>query len=283
MTNTAALQPRLDRLRAERPELAPVLALIDVVREASADEVWADAASVTRLAPERQADEPILTGVTIPVPAAAAGALLRRLLTAAGLEAASPDGARREIADPLAVLAAVLAGDEAALERLAAANGIEPTAFAAVAAYAVLPLLRAEQRRWAAPATPGWDRGWCPVCGRWPLLAERRGLERARRLRCGGCGADWAFPEFRCVFCGETDHAALGALVPEGGGEAQKVDTCDTCRGALRSLATLRAWDADGVLMADAATGELDYAAAERGYAPPDQPAARLNARVVAP
>ena len=36
-----------------------------------------------------------------------------------------------------------------------------------------------------------WSEGYCPLCGAWPALAEVRGIERSRYLRCGRCGAEW--------------------------------------------------------------------------------------------
>src|SRR5438552_1345771 len=62
-------------------------------------------------------------------------------------------------------------------------------------------LLRACGRQLQTHIPSGWSRGYCPVCGAWPVLAELRGLERTRCLRCGRCGVDWQRPWLACVYC----------------------------------------------------------------------------------
>ena len=121
----------------------------------------------------------------------------------------------------------------------------------------------------AAMADPAWDSGCCPVCGAWAVIGEMRGLERARRLRCGRCGGDWAYPAMRCFACGERDHRLLGALVPEGEGESRRAETCERCAGFVKSIATLRGWAGDEIVLADLASLELDVAAIEAGYGRP--------------
>jgi FdhE protein len=120
-----------------------------------------------------------------------------------------------------------------------------------------------------------------PVCGGWPTVAESRGLERARRLRCGRCGGDWAYPALRCPFCANDDHERLGSLVPEGQAEARRVETCSVCQGYVKQVATLRAWAGDEVALADLASVDLDLAALEHGFARPETAAWSLAVRVV--
>src|SRR3989454_9359488 len=69
----------------------------------------------------------------------------------------------------------------------------------------------------------GWAYGDCPVCGGWPALAEIRGLDGSRHLRCGGCGGDWRTEWLLCPFCGERDHGNLGSLVSPESLERQKI------------------------------------------------------------
>ena len=109
-----------------------------------------------------------------------------------------------------------------------------------------------------------------PLCGGWPHLAEQRGLERTRRLRCARCGGDWAQPGVRCPYCGVVGHEARAALVSEQDGEARKVETCSACRGYLKSVSTLRAWAGDEVALIDLATVDLDLVALEREFERPE-------------
>ena len=81
-------------------------------------------------------------------------------------------------------------------------------------------------------ALPPGPEGYCPICGGWPALAEARGLDSQRRLRCRRCGGDWRTEAMRCPFCGERGHAHLGSLV------SGRIRTRDGRR--LRAMPTLR-------------------------------------------
>jgi FdhE protein len=273
---SAAARQRIEAIWAAQPEAAPLLALLATAVEAIGDPIWDDMAGAAVLAPELAAGRPVLAGAVVPVERAAVVGLVRDLMRRAA--ESEPDlamlGAAAETRDldGRALLAAILNGDDAAIERLAAALDVAPEALATVGGVAAMPPLQALRRRFGALTPPDWDAGTCPVCGAWTALAERRGLERERRLRCGRCGADWPAPPLRCAFCGETAHDALGVLAPEGASEASQVETCDRCHGALKSLATLRAWAPDEVALADLASVELDLAALERGYSRPEPP-----------
>jgi FdhE protein len=111
-----------------------------------------------------------------------------------------------------------------------------------------------------------WERGYCPVCGGWPLLGEFRGLEQTRFLRCGWCATEWEFPRLLCPFCGTRDHQLLGYFHPEGEELKWRATTCDSCRGYVKMLMTLSALSMPRLLVADIATLHLDLAAAERNY-----------------
>lgn len=133
-----------------------------------------------------------------------------------------------------------------------------------------LPLLQAAGRR-ASPilAELAWDAGWCPTCGALPLLAESRGLDRERWLRCGRCATGWRFDQMRCAFCGTREHRELGYLAAAGQAEARRALTCEACGGYLKAVATVAAPSGAELALADLATVELDVAAVERGFARP--------------
>jgi FdhE protein len=128
-------------------------------------------------------------------------------------------------------------------------------------------------------ATTTWPHGYCPVCGAWAALAELRGLERARMLRCLRCGADWQAQWLACVFCGESDHRKLGSLSPEQGAETRRVDKCESCKAYLKTATTLSATPTWAVLLDDAETVDLDLAALDHGYHRP--PGHGCNANVI--
>jgi FdhE protein len=146
---------------------------------------------------------------------------------------------------------------------------------------AAVPLLQACARALQSEVPLAWWEGYCPVCGAWPALAELRGLERKRWLRCGRCSAGWELPLLRCPFCGEMHHDNLGYLAPEESQQTRRVEVCKTCSGYLKAEATVRALAPWAVLLDDLATLPLDVAALERGYARPTRPGYALEARMV--
>jgi FdhE protein len=181
------------------------------------------------------------------------------------VEAALRAGRPRVDADVLA--RAATAGDWD--EVLAAAPQLDVDEYALVAAldYAVRPTLRAAAARVTALiADARWERGACPACGAPPLLAELRGKDEGRVLRCGRCASAWSFPRVGCVACGERDHRRLGALHEEGEEDYRRAEYCEQCRRYLKTVAVLDPLTPDGVIEEDLATAALDLAAVERGY-----------------
>jgi FdhE protein len=248
---------RLERLAREQPEARPWLGPLGRALAEAARPEWE--AAVPSPTDSPGAGMPLLAGAVLrPDPAAA-----RRWLTEAlGAVSTAPD--------PFELLEAAIVQDGGRLQRMAGEAGVEPGVFRALADLAALPLLLACGRRWASRVAPGWAEGYCPVCGAWPVLAEARGVERSRRLRCGRCGGDWATEWLRCPYCGMRDHARLGALVPESGGERRRVETCGVCRGYLKTLTTLTGAPAGDVLLEDLASVDLDLAALGEGYRRPE-------------
>lgn len=277
---------RLDALGREHPEWRSWLALLEQALLEVRDPSWGLAAPEPGAG--RAAAAPLLAGAVVVVDPSPAGRWLRRLLETAargeGAGAASlAAAARADRLDPLAVLEAAVCQDEARLASLAAALGAEPGALQAAAHLAAMPLVQACGRHLAARIPHAWPRGYCPVCGAWPTLAELCGLENARRLRCARCGSEWGIAWLRCPYCGETGHEQLGSLVPERQGESRKVDVCAACRGYIKTVTTLRPAPPYGVALEDLATVDLDVAARARGYTRPERPAFPLGARLVEP
>jgi len=174
--------------------------------------------------------------------------------------------------DPVGLVEAAIRQDDARIG--------ESSKLRVVAQIAAVPLLVAAAQAIGGAISAAWWEGYCPVCGAWPTLAEFRGLERKRWLRCGRCATAWELPWLRCAFCGETDHEHLGYLAPEEGETSRKVEVCDTCKGYLKAEPTVSAlpWC---VVLDDAATVVLDVAALDRGYHRPERPGFGLDVRIV--
>src|SRR5205807_9292173 len=116
--------------------------------------------------------------------------------------------------DGLALLAAAVCQDDARSDALAAAAGADAQAVRVVGQMAAVPLLQACARGLASQIPASWWEGYCPVCGAWPVVAEYRGLERKRQLRCGRCGTGWAVPVLRVGFWAGVGLGYVGYWPP---------------------------------------------------------------------
>lgn len=276
---------QLESIARSQPETATWLALYRVALDAGENPAWDIAAAATTLHPAPAEPGPLLTGATVPIPPGLVADLFDRLFRAVAGNDRSTGAFRDAVAeiDLTDLLQAAINQDGGRVYELATGAGVDTAALAAIAQLATLPPLQALRRRFAATVPSPWDHGFCPVCGAWPVLAEVRGLERARRLRCGRCGGDWGMMALRCPFCLTHDHRQIGSLIPADGGEARRVETCDHCHGYIKTVTTLRGWAGDEVGLADLSSIDLDLAALERDYARPDAPALDLAIRLVRP
>lgn len=271
---TSTLASRLGALAERDAEVAPLARLQAIALESLEREpAWRRAAESPALT-TLPVDRPLLDGATISVDPAAARALLRRI--------AEVDGATLDGVDPLGIISASIAERDDALERIADDAGVDPARLAALAQVLAWPLLLAIGER-ARPLTGAlvWTRGHCPVCAAWPLLAELRGLDRERILRCGRCATAWGSRHALCAFCGNDDHRTLTYLAAEDERESRRAQVCARCRGYLKAVATLRPFDAEALWLADIDSLHLDVAAAGAGYVRPREPAAVLDVRIV--
>ena len=272
--------PTLDALATSHPEWRPWLRLYAEARAALNDPTWA---SVIRYPSTETGAAPLLTDATIAVDARRAGRFLRSLLDALVEDRRAARSNRARITDDeaLALLAAAVAEDTTRIVTLAGALDTEPGALGVVATFAAMPVLHACRRSLADQLPGTWAHGYCPLCGAWPTLAEARGVERTRRFRCARCGVEWYSEWLRCPYCQNADHARLAALVGADAGQGRRVDTCEMCRGYVKTLAVLRATPPEQIALVDLASVELDIAALEKGYGRPSAPARVRPARVV--
>ncbi len=226
---------------------------------------------------------PLIHGRTIEVDAAELQRLIGRLLKKASeLEGSgSLRGYRPTKEATVQLIAAAVRQDRDAIAVIAAAEGLDTGALVSVSHLAALPLLRASGRELQDRIPEYWPYGYCPICAAWPILAERRGLDRSRRLRCGRCASEWEMEWLLCAYCGERDHQKLGSLVQEDAGDTLKVETCVSCHGYLKSLATLQAIPPFELLLRDLETLELDLVALDRGYGRPEGSGVAVEVEIV--
>jgi hypothetical protein len=137
---------------------------------------------------------------------------------------------------------------------------LDATQVASVLRLTMLPELAAVSQRVCAQLTDGaWPHGLCPVCGSGPALAESRGLEQRRHLRCDRCAADWPWQHFLCPFCGNSDHRSLRYAFVEGEQDRFRLAICDQCDGRLTIIATLAPFSTPGLLVAELAAIHLEF------------------------
>lgn len=274
MTGLGAPTP--DALARACPEAAPWLRVLGRAREAARRGTSRAQATLDEA---RAPDAPVLAGAVIEVDGSALARLAAALGAAAGRGVAAAGATWRRL-DAVALLEAALTADGDRVTALAAGVGVEAGALGAIGQALAMSVLWPVAASLEDRIPPGWTRGSCPFCGAWPTLAEERGLERTRRLRCARCGAAWPGLPLQCPYCGTTDHTRLGSLRLEAALETRRVDLCDACRGYLKTVVTLGALDRALVPLADLATVELDLAALARGYARPPEPDRPLAVRV---
>lgn len=255
-----------DAIRAcasETPDWRPWLMLLELALAAADQPAWREATVI--LPGARPADMPLLHGAEFVVSGAAAGALVAQLVaSAAPASRPGPD-----VAFALDVVRAGISQSAAAATPLADRLGVETARVATIAHFAAMPLLLHAAAHAHTFLPVDWNQGCCPVCGAWPVLAELRGLERQRVLRCGRCATAWSRAVLRCTFCDERDHRRQGSLVPQEGGEFLRIETCSSCRGYLKCFTTLRAKPAWSLALDDLRSLPLELKAVERGFSRP--------------
>jgi FdhE protein len=273
----------LDSLAREYPDWQPWLLVVEAVMREAADSSW------ERSVPESEfqaTDVPHLAGVTITADLGKIRGWQQYLLQTAARSGApkfSPLNAlQKEGINPAALFEAAVCENSPVLEQMAEDLGIDPDPFLAVTALIAVPFLHACNRRWEPLRLAGWRAGYCPTCGAWPAFAETRGIERSRYLRCGRCGAEWQAHALFCCFCGNSDYKELGSLLPEKSGSSRAIDTCNHCRGYLKTFTKLQGSAATKIMLDDLANVDLDIAALEQGFKRPVGPGYALNSKVVA-
>jgi FdhE protein len=277
---------RLDELAQTDQALAPLARLQAAVLRAAADPAWENA--VPPLDRRRlESGLPLLHGATLQLAPGQVRTVLVMLVEIASRSGQAEaervgQGLQTHQLDPLAVLDASLEQDTDALVALAMQADVDLGLLTTLGQIATLPLLQACGRQ-AAPLLEGvsWEAGFCPTCAAWPTLAELRGLERKRWLRCGRCGASWWCYQQRCSFCASIDHKLQGYLAPERDRESRRAMTCDNCHNYLKALTTISQIPGDEIGLHDLTSIELDLAALEHGYGRPETPGFPLELDIV--
>jgi FdhE protein len=282
-------EERWAAILAARPDLEPAVALqrrLLAIVSAAAETI--EAAGLPRLSlPPRYLSAklrqgvPALTAEPIPVPAAALTPVLGTLCEALAAGGAGP--AAQHIRDtlvsggiePVSLLTASLARDQAAIRTGAAHRGLAPDLVWLVAELAVGPFAHALQQAifahaGLAEALAHWDHGYCPSCGSWPALAEVVGGHRT--LRCSFCASAWELNTYACVYCGESSESFVTAA-PNEANLARRIELCRACGGYLKTVDVPELSPFPLLAIGDLETMDLDMAAMENNYRRPEMKA----------
>lgn len=164
-------------------------------------------------------------------------------------------------------LDALLGGDRARLEALAAQAGVDAPGLEFALLQAAKPFLERRAQALAGRLAKGEHGGNCPLCGSLPELSYIQGTAGQRWLRCSLCATHWRSSRTACPVCGNEEQAKMGFFFVEGQ-ENQRVDHCSVCGKYLVGL-DLRGQDQDPV-WATAGLGmiHLDLLAQQKGFSP---------------
>jgi FdhE protein len=279
---------RLRELQQLRPEWQTWLRLLSLAEQVSREDIWRTAVDPTDPQTTQPSAEPAATPLLhrrrLHVNGSRVQRLVRELASAASGGGMSGSGTlnryRPSVPEALELLSAAVSEDGDRIEALADGASIDAGALATVAHLAAYPVLQSCGHLLDAQVPTYWPHGYCPVCAAWPILAERRGLDRSRRLRCGRCAAQWEVQWLYCIYCGERNHEQLGSLQTDEQGDLLKVETCTTCQGYLKSIATLQGFSGFDLLLKDLETVEFDLVALDRGYSRPRESGLSLEVQI---
>jgi FdhE protein len=281
------LDRRLAALRKARPELGEALDLQEQILRTSltsarAPETTAFAVPREHLSQRLREGIPLLHDQPAQVDVHFAADLFSRLVNVLQQrQPGIPDGQLDALVaaatsgglDPQRLFPEAFVQHHDHLLEIAQQVGVDAELMTTLGMQAVAPLLRAYAERLVplierVDNGAGWQRGYCPVCGAWPVLAELRGVELARYLRCGACGSGWRSLRLLCAYCGNDDYRSLQTLTVEGE-QRFRVSVCEKCHGYLKVANAFDPLPAEVLALDDVASLHLDVAAIERGYRRP--------------
>jgi FdhE protein len=111
-----------------------------------------------------------------------------------------------------------------------------------------------------------WWRGYCPICGSKPVMAELVGPEKKKFLICSCCGYEWRYKRTQCPFCGNEERSQFKYFFIEDEGRAYRVETCQKCKKYIKTVDTEELDEAFFPAVEDMGTLYLDVLAKKEGY-----------------
>ena len=168
--------------------------------------------------------------------------------------------------NPENLIRALLTGNEVIFENISQKFGIEKQSLGLIAYHSLRPSLCTGAIQLSAylKKDEPWLKGYCPICGSFPILSILEG-EGARSLICSFCWHQWPVKRVYCPFCDHSDAKKLHYMFSE---EEQdlRVDLCNNCNKYLKTVDTRRAERLIYPPLEQVATLHLDIKAREEGF-----------------
>ncbi len=168
--------------------------------------------------------------------------------------------------EPFVFFSSLLKSNDVYFDKTAAALEIDKNALAFVAYNSLKPslVLCAEQLSGYLKDLPGWEKGYCPVCGTFPGLAVLDHDGR-RLLHCSFCWTTWPAKRIFCPFCEKTGGKNFHTFYSEQEKDL-RVDVCDDCKKYLKTVDTRATERIIYPPMEQIASLHLDIHARQKGY-----------------
>ena len=112
-----------------------------------------------------------------------------------------------------------------------------------------------------------WLKGYCPICGSWPMMSSLRGEEGRRMLTCSFCNHEWQYTRTACPFCENEDHETLEYFYSEER-PTERVEVCNSCKRYIVGVDLRDRMDEVVTEVAALGLVYLDILAQEKGYLP---------------
>jgi FdhE protein len=149
----------------------------------------------------------------------------------------------------------------------AAACDVQPQAIA-LFLHAVAQVILEKRAKDLAKQVGGlsWERGFCPICGAFPVLAVIRDKGQ-RWLHCSVCGHGWRFGRIVCPCCEHGGEAGVTYFYVEDEKD-ESVFVCEQCKRYILTVSRVDALgDADPDVTAIGLV-HLDLIMQEKGFLP---------------
>lgn len=116
------------------------------------------------------------------------------------------------------------------------------------------------------------DKGWCPVCGQYPINGFNRPGDGLRIMGCWLCETQWSHPRTVCPVCSCQRQEAQLLFTPLGENRARRIQVCDDCGHYLKITDCTEANSELDLQLENSATVHLDVLAQRKGYRPASYP-----------